>query len=143
MQYANNKGTDQPAHQRSLISTFVVHCLDRISPLVSICKISSLYLASGAAQAGLSLPWSQTPNTGFLVTRLVCDSARGRTRSPWIEVRLTNLPHYRANGLHYQVCNQQKFRQACTFSRSATKSRKLSMRPANSVQPRLMKSLWA
>ena len=30
MPYANNKGTDQPAHQRSLISTFVVRCLDSI-----------------------------------------------------------------------------------------------------------------
>ena len=25
--YANNKGADQPAHPRSLISTFVVRCL--------------------------------------------------------------------------------------------------------------------
>ena len=29
MLYANNKGTDQPAHPSSLISAFVVHCLDR------------------------------------------------------------------------------------------------------------------
>ena len=29
MPYANNKGADQPAHPRSLISTFVVPCLDR------------------------------------------------------------------------------------------------------------------
>ena len=28
MPYANNKGADQPAHPCSLISTFVVHCLD-------------------------------------------------------------------------------------------------------------------
>ena len=70
MQYANNKGADQPAHPRSLISAFVVSCLDSIIPLVSIAEISSLYLASVAAQAGLSLPWSQTWKTGFLVTRL-------------------------------------------------------------------------
>ena len=50
MLYANNKGTDQPAHPCSLISTFVVRCLDSIIPLVSICEISSLYLASVAAQ---------------------------------------------------------------------------------------------
>ena len=31
MPYANNKGADQPAHPRSLISTFVVHCPDSIS----------------------------------------------------------------------------------------------------------------
>ena len=47
-------------------------CLDSIIPLVSISEISSLYLASVAAQAGLSLPRSQTPKTGFLVTRLIC-----------------------------------------------------------------------
>ena len=28
MPYANNKGADQPAHSRSLISTFNVRCLD-------------------------------------------------------------------------------------------------------------------
>ena len=50
----------------SLISAFVVHCLDSMIPLVSISEISSLYLASVVAQAGLSLLWSQTPKTGFL-----------------------------------------------------------------------------
>ena len=43
------------AHPRSLISAFVVRCLDSIIPLVSISKIPSLYLASVAVQAGLSL----------------------------------------------------------------------------------------
>ena len=56
------------ASARSLISGFVVHCLDSIIPLVFISGISSLYLASVAAQAGLCLTWSQTPKTGFLVT---------------------------------------------------------------------------
>ena len=70
MSYVNNKGADQPAHPRSLISAFFVRCLDSIIPLVSISKISSLYLASVAAQAGLSLPWLETPKTGFLVTWL-------------------------------------------------------------------------
>ena len=41
MPYANNKGADP----RSLISDFVVHCLDSIITLVSISKVSSLYLA--------------------------------------------------------------------------------------------------
>ena len=50
--------------------TFVVRCLGSIIPLVSISEISSLYLVSVTAQTGLSLPWSQTPKTGFLVTRL-------------------------------------------------------------------------
>ena len=39
MPYANNKGADQPVHPRSLISTFVVHCLGSIMPLVSIPEI--------------------------------------------------------------------------------------------------------
>ena len=71
MPYANNKGADdQPAHLRSLICNFVVCCLDSIIPLVSISAISILYLASVAEQVGLSQPWSQTPKTDFLVTRL-------------------------------------------------------------------------
>ena len=49
---------------------FVVRCLVSIIPLVSIPEISILYLFSVAAQAGLSLSWSQTPKTDFLVTRL-------------------------------------------------------------------------
>ena len=70
MSYGNNKGADQPAHPRRLISTFVVRCLDSVIPLVFISEFSSLYLDSVAAQAGLSLTWSQTLKTGFLVTRL-------------------------------------------------------------------------
>ena len=65
LSYANNKGADQPARSRSLISTFVVRCLDSIIPLVSMSEISSLYLASVVAQDGLSLTWSRTPKTGF------------------------------------------------------------------------------
>ena len=62
----NNKGADQPEHPHSLISAFVVRCLDSITPLDSISEISSLYLAYVAAQAGLCLNWSQTLETGFL-----------------------------------------------------------------------------
>ena len=42
MSYANNKGADQPAHPRSLISAFVVRCLDSIISLDSIVEISRL-----------------------------------------------------------------------------------------------------
>ena len=66
MPYVNNKGADP----RKLISTFVVRCLDSIIPLVSISEISSLCLASLAAQAGLCLTWSQNPKTVFF-----CDEA--------------------------------------------------------------------
>ena len=69
MPYVNNKDVDQPAHLRSLTSAFIVRCLDSIVPLVSLSKLLSLYLVSVTAQTGLSLPWSQTPKTGFLETR--------------------------------------------------------------------------
>ena len=42
MSYANNKGADQPAHPRSLISAFFVRCLDSTNPLVSMFEIASL-----------------------------------------------------------------------------------------------------
>ena len=42
MSYANNKGADQPAHLRSLISAFVVCCLDSIISLDSIAEILRL-----------------------------------------------------------------------------------------------------
>ena len=42
MSYANNEGADQPAHARSLISTFVVRCLDSIVSLDCIAEISRL-----------------------------------------------------------------------------------------------------
>ena len=65
MSYANNKGTDQPAHPRSLISAFVVRCLESVMSLVSVTKISSLMLASVAEQVSLSLTWSETPEDTF------------------------------------------------------------------------------
>ena len=65
MSYANNEGADQPAHPCSLISTFVVHCLDSVMSLVSVIIISSLMLASVAEQASLCLTWSETPEDTF------------------------------------------------------------------------------
>ena len=65
MSYANNKGTDQPAHLRSLISAFVVRSLDSVMSLVSVTKISSLMLASVAEQASLSLTWWECPEDTF------------------------------------------------------------------------------
>ena len=65
MSYANNKGADQTAHPRSLISAFVVCCLDSVISLDSIARISRLWLATVAAQAGLCLAWSETPEDTF------------------------------------------------------------------------------
>ena len=71
MPFANNKGADQPAHRRSLISACVVRFLDSTIPVLAKSEISRLYLVSVAEQAGLSLTWSETPKTGFLVTWLI------------------------------------------------------------------------
>ena len=57
-------------HPRSLISAFVVRRLDSIIPLLAKSNISRIQLASVAEQTDLNLTWSQTPKTGFLVTRL-------------------------------------------------------------------------
>ena len=64
MPYANNKGADQPAYPRSLISVFVVRCLDSMIPLVSITEISSL-LASVAAQASFESAVVANPKDRF------------------------------------------------------------------------------
>ena len=40
MPYVNNKGADQTAHPRSLISTFVVRCLDSMICILAISKVS-------------------------------------------------------------------------------------------------------
>ena len=42
MSYVNNKGADQPARMRSLISAFVVRCLDSIISVDSTAEISRL-----------------------------------------------------------------------------------------------------
>ena len=65
MPYGNNKGADQPAHPRSLISAFGVHSLDSIVPILAKSKILRLQLVLVGEQAGLSLTWSQTPGDTF------------------------------------------------------------------------------
>ena len=55
MPYANNKGTDQPAHLHSQISAFVFCCLDSIISLDSLAEISRL------SAGRLCLAWSETP----------------------------------------------------------------------------------
>ena len=67
MTYMNNKGADQPAHLRSLISTFVVRFLDSILQILAILEISRVQLVSVDEQAGLSLTWLQTTKTRFLM----------------------------------------------------------------------------
>ena len=65
MPYANNKGADQPAHPRSLISAFVVRCQDRMIRLVYISEISRVQLVFVAEQVSLCLAWSESPEDTF------------------------------------------------------------------------------
>ena len=58
-------------HPRSLISTFVPHCLDSIMPLVSIPEISRLKLVAVAEQTGLSHTWSK-----MFEDRFSCNAAQ-------------------------------------------------------------------
>ena len=108
MPYANNKGADQPVHPRSLISTFVVCCLDSIIPPVHISKISSLYLASVAVQAGLSLLGSQTPKTGFLIyPASYCNVPMFSDTQVWANSADPDqtAPLIRANSVCHSVCS--------------------------------------
>ena len=66
MPYGNNKGADQLAHSRSLISTCVVRCLDSMICILAIPKVSRFWLASVAEQAGLNLTCSKIPKDMFL-----------------------------------------------------------------------------
>ena len=72
MPCASNKGADQPAHPRSLVSAFVVPCLDSIIPILAASSISRLYLVTVAEHTGLSLTWSQIPEDTFRVMWLIC-----------------------------------------------------------------------
>ena len=69
MPYANDKGTDQPAHPRSLISTFVVRRLDSIIPLLTIAEISRPQLVEDRFSC-------QTPKDRFS-----CDKAHRKVNS--------------------------------------------------------------
>ena len=51
MSYANNKGADQPAHPRSLISACVVRCLDIYSR--NFKTLASFYGCAGQFVSGL------------------------------------------------------------------------------------------
>ena len=67
--FVNNKGADQPAHPRSLISAFVIHLLESIISRLARSEISIFQLVSVTEQAGLKLTVSETPKTGFVAVR--------------------------------------------------------------------------
>ena len=54
--FANNKGADQPAHPRRLISAFVIRCLESIISKLAIGESSILKLVSVAEESGVGNP---------------------------------------------------------------------------------------
>ena len=66
---ANNKGADQPAHTRSLVSAFVICLLERFISRLAMSLISIFWLVSVAEQAGLNHTLLETPKTGFVTSR--------------------------------------------------------------------------
>ena len=66
----NNKGADQPAHQGSLISNFVVCFLDE--SYLHLLRVKFQFLASLLAEeTGLKLALWETQKTGFLASWFV------------------------------------------------------------------------
>ena len=66
---ANNTGADQPAHQRSLISAFVIRFINSTICKLASGEISIFWLVSVAEETGLKLALSKKPKTGFLASR--------------------------------------------------------------------------
>ena len=90
MSYTTNKGANHPTHPHSLISAFVVLCLDSKIFLDSIAEIS---LASVAAQAGLCLAWSETPKDTFSHdVAQFCFSETSRIELPHNKTNKMNVP---------------------------------------------------
>ena len=62
---ANNKGADQPAHPRSLISTFVIGLLESTISKLATSEISIFKLVFVAWETSLSLAFVRNPEDRF------------------------------------------------------------------------------
>ena len=73
MKKANNNGADQPVHPCSLISTFVIPCLDSIIPMYTCYSQTVKTLASFCSTAGWfeSYLVANPTKTRLLVTWLI------------------------------------------------------------------------
>ena len=65
------KGADQLAHPRSLISAFAIHKLNSIVSKLAPSEISLFYLVSVAEGAGFGMILSDTLKTGFVASMLI------------------------------------------------------------------------
>ena len=69
-----NKDADQFRGNREADQRLCFRYTDSTIPLLRKSKISSLYPYSVIAQPGLCRTWSETPKTGFLTSRLKCET---------------------------------------------------------------------
>ena len=94
--FANNKGADQPAHPRSLISAFVIHYLENTVVKLAPCKIPFLWLVSVAEETVLiRLCWKPQDRFSPIeahIVHLYCLEARGATI-----YRYTGKPRFTLN----------------------------------------------
>ena len=74
------KVTNQPAHPHSLISTFVVHCLDSKIRILALPKVSRFWLVSVAEQASLNFTWSKISEDTFSIFAW-CGSIEGQSQN--------------------------------------------------------------
>ena len=65
-----NKGADQLRSNCEADQRLCFRYTDSTISLLLKSEISSFYLSSVAAQAGLCQTWSETPKTGFVASRL-------------------------------------------------------------------------
>ena len=66
-----NKGADQLRGNREADQRLCFRYTDSTISLLLKSEISSFYLSSVAAQAGLCQTWPETPKTGFVASRLI------------------------------------------------------------------------
>ena len=74
-----NKDADQLRGNREADQRLCFRYTDSTIPLLPKYEISSLYPSSVTVQPSLCGTWSETPKTGFLITRLIYKMKNGRT----------------------------------------------------------------
>ena len=64
--FANDKGTNQHAHTRRLISAIAIRFLESIISKLATCEIPIFKIGPVAEETGLSHALSETPKTGYV-----------------------------------------------------------------------------
>ena len=106
---------DQPARLRSLIYTFVVHCLDSVIPILTKSIISRFYLAFVAEQISLSLTWSQTSKDRFYY-----DVAHSSKTWFQIDSSFKTLLHYKVGGSSFCISNTVSWKLVLSWLQSGS-----------------------